>query len=122
MKPVYALLALPLLGACAAAVAQPASIHGFVRDSVGHPIRHAEVYVVGRDSAARADSTGRYVFDSVPPGPVTVRATWIGYRMQEYKIKLRSAERRALDFCLPVVVLDYGPASSPHCPGWEAGR
>ena len=121
MNPVYSLFSISLLGACAGAVAEPASIHGFVRDSVGQPIRHAVVYAVERDRA-RADSTGLYVLDSLRPGPVTVRATWIGYRMQEYKIKLQSGERRALDFCLPAVFLDNGPPSSPHCPGWKPDR
>jgi hypothetical protein len=95
-------------------------VYGVVQDSTGQPIRYATVYLLGRSDSARVDSTGRYEFPRVPAGTVTVRATFIGYRAQQQEVTLKPGESKRLDLCLPVVLLDYGPSSSPHCSGWPS--
>lgn len=96
-----------------------AALSGLVQDSVGHPIRFAKVYVIGGGDSAITDSSGMYRLDSLAAGQRKLRAVFIGYGLQEYDIDLRPGEERRVDFCLSVVYLDYGPPTSPHCPGWD---
>ena len=52
----------------------PSSLRGMVRDSAGAPLSAALVRLAGTRYAVRADSNGRFAFDSVPPGLYQVEA------------------------------------------------
>lgn len=55
-------------------------VTGTVTDSAGHPMAAVLVYVPGTQYAVRTDPRGRFGFDSLPSGFITLRAEFIGYR------------------------------------------
>ena len=72
-----------LLALCARpAAAQQASVDGRVVDSASHqPLISAEVLIAGTTIRAVTDREGRFHIANVPPGSVTLRAKFIGYRV-----------------------------------------
>jgi Ca-activated chloride channel family protein len=72
-------LALALLIPRPMATAAGGRITGHVRDSAGAPIANAQVSVVGTSLRTATDSSGAYVFESVPAGTYALRAQFIGY-------------------------------------------
>jgi TonB-linked SusC/RagA family outer membrane protein len=69
-----------LVGRAAPAAAQRGTITGRVTDQAsGQPLVGARVSVLGTALVAASRAEGRYVIPNVPPGQVTVRATFIGY-------------------------------------------
>ena len=68
------------LGAESAAGQEPSYfLTGTVADSAGQPLANVLVAVVGARLVVRTDSRGRFRFDSLPHGPVSLRAEFIGF-------------------------------------------
>ncbi|HEV2670044.1 MAG TPA: carboxypeptidase-like regulatory domain-containing protein, partial [Gemmatimonadales bacterium] len=68
-----AVLLAGLLSAFATAARGQQVVRGTVYDSLlGAPMRAADLWLRGTNWRARSDSTGRFAFDSVPPGRYTV--------------------------------------------------
>jgi hypothetical protein len=87
--------------ACAALPTAPGTVSGVVRDTVGAPIHHAQVWIAGTGIRAYADSFGRYQLDSVPAGRVQLRATLVGYGTEEHRsVLITSAQWTKVDFVL----------------------
>ncbi len=78
-------LAAVVLGVSAGALyAQAAGkVEGRVRDQAGAPIANAQVTLVGSAFATTTNNQGYYFFNNVPPGVVTIRAAFVGYKSAE---------------------------------------
>jgi Ca-activated chloride channel family protein len=98
-----AVLCLSLATTAAAPIRQAPStgrVAGHVRDGQGAPVRHAQVIVVGTVLSTLTDTAGAYLLPAVRPGPVTVRATRVGYRPAELAGTVRSGGTLTLNFTL----------------------
>ncbi|WP_428266026.1 TonB-dependent receptor [Haliangium sp.] len=101
------LLAALLMVGLTAAVAAAAPLSGTVLDGLSlEPVADAEVMVLGTDLVAITDAAGRYGFDDVAPGTVTVRVTAAGYEAASERIALALAGTDS------AVVLLFAPGSS----------
>lgn len=61
------------------AIAQSGGLRGVVSNERGEPIPFASVGIEGTTLAATADAEGRFRIDGIPPGPVTLHASCVGY-------------------------------------------
>jgi hypothetical protein len=68
-----------------------ASIRGVVRDSSLRPMPNSDVIVVPGGQRTRTDSTGQFIFGSLPAGQYTVRARRVGYGPAEWTIDLSNS-------------------------------
>jgi TonB-dependent receptor len=81
-------LLLIVSAACSLAAAQ-STLRGSVIDSLtGEVLVGANVYLPGTALGGVTDREGRFTIPHVTPGTVTVRASYIGYRMREMKMVL----------------------------------
>src|SRR3989449_704579 len=94
------LLALPT----SASLAQWAAVAGRVTDSASHhPLVSAQVYVGGTTLRTLTDPSGRFRFDHVPPGAVTLRVVMIGYKQVARAVTVAAGEAPTIDFALQSV-------------------
>ena len=77
-----ALLSALLLGAASASAQSTGKIAGRIVDASGEPMIGATVLVVGTSLGASTDADGYYFILQVPPGEVTLRASFIGFTTQ----------------------------------------
>ncbi|MEO7455425.1 MAG: carboxypeptidase regulatory-like domain-containing protein [Gemmatimonadaceae bacterium] len=70
------------------APARLAAIAGVVRDTLGHPLRMATVFVEGKDLSAVSDDSGRFYIARIPAGRNLVTALRIGYKAVSFEINL----------------------------------
>ena len=97
---VVAVLSL-VAGTAAVAAAQRGTIAGQVTDqSSGQPLVGARVTVVGTSLVTASRAEGRYVIPNVPPGQVTVRATFIGYAAGSQSVTVAPDEAVTADVAL----------------------
>src|SRR5882762_4185226 len=67
-------------GISAVAQAQQGTVAGRVTDQAsGQPLAGARVTITGTSLIAQSNADGRYALARVPGGPVTVRASAVGY-------------------------------------------
>ena len=66
----------------------------------GAPVAYAQVIVVGSALSALTDPGGAYLLPAVPAGPVTLRATRVGYRPTELGGTVRAGRTLTLNFTL----------------------
>lgn len=86
-RPLFALF-LILLAACVPAAAQT-TLRGSVIDSLTREaLVGANVYLPGTALGGVTDREGRFTIAHIPAGTLTVRATYIGYRMREMSLVL----------------------------------
>jgi Ca-activated chloride channel family protein len=98
-----AVLCLSLATTAAAPVRHGVStgrVAGHVRDGQGAPVAYAQVIVAGTALSALTDAAGAYLLPAVPAGPVTLRATRIGYRPSELAGTVRAGGTLTLNFTL----------------------
>jgi TonB-linked SusC/RagA family outer membrane protein len=89
-----------LLGATPA-LAQQASLTGQVTDSAGqHPLVAAQVFVGGTTLRTLTDQQGRYHFDAIAPGTVTVRVALIGYKQATRAVTIAPGQAATAHFAL----------------------
>src|ERR1043166_9416238 len=103
------LLALGLLLASAGALAAQGIVSGRVTDQAnGNPLVGARVIVVGTSLTASTNADGRYRIPGVPAGPVTLRASLIGYASSTHPVTVTNQETVTADFglTLPPYSLD----------------
>ena len=94
---------------------RPGSVRGVLVDSVDRPVPGAEVRIGGSSSVARSDDAGRFAFDRVAAGPLTVVARTAGYdslgvpaadlalavrQGEESRVTLKARDARALTLAL----------------------
>jgi Ca-activated chloride channel family protein len=75
-------------------------VAGHVRDGQGAPVAYAQVIVAGSALSALTDAAGAYLLPAVPAGPVTLRATRVGYRPAELGGTVRAGSTLTLNFTL----------------------
>ena len=75
-------------------------VAGHVRDGQGAPLAYAQVIVAGSALSALSDAAGAYLLPAVPAGPVTLRATRVGYRPAELAGTVRAGSTLTLNFTL----------------------
>ncbi len=85
---------------------EPAELTGIVRDSTGRPLAGARVTLLGTSWRTMIDSSGRFRFDSLPPGVYALAADHADYarygvRIGRTDIVLEEGARRELDFRAP---------------------
>ncbi|MEX2117618.1 MAG: carboxypeptidase-like regulatory domain-containing protein, partial [Bacteroidota bacterium] len=65
------------------------TIKGTVRDSLdGTTLIGANVYAVGTAIGSATDREGTFRIAGIPPGPYTIRVSYIGYRMKEEPVTI----------------------------------
>ncbi len=91
-----------LLALCARpAAAQQATVDGRVVDSASHqPLISAEVLIAGTTIRAVTDREGRFHIANVPPGSVTLRAKFIGYRVAVQSITATAGQATTVELQL----------------------
>jgi hypothetical protein len=81
----------------AAPAALSASLAGTVTDSAsGEALRRAEVEALGTGRTTVTDSAGGFTMDSLPPGPLRVRARHVGYASRDYEVALQQGQHLEL--------------------------
>ena len=78
------------------------TISGVVLDAAGHPIRDADVMILGDKARGRTDSTGRFTISNVDKGFYHVRARRIGFLPSEVTTDLSKNGKVELTFELKV--------------------
>src|SRR6266496_3702601 len=95
------IVAIALLCGVTPVLAQQASIAGLVTDSASrHPLVSAQVLVGGTTLRTLTDRAGRFRFDAVPAGGVTLRVLRIGYKPSSRTISVTAGEGATADFAL----------------------
>ncbi len=90
-----------LLAGAGTALAQQTAVTGRVTDSSSRqPVVQAKVYVGGTTLRTLTDQQGRYRFDNVAPGQVTIRVEYIGYRPTIKTVTVAAGETATVDFSL----------------------
>jgi type IV secretory pathway protease TraF len=95
--------------AAAGAQVRVPAVTGTVTDSGGLPIAFAVVSVPGTRYAVKTDPRGRFVFDSLPQNPVTLRAEFVGYLPSQKRLVIQRSELPSVHFrLLPRAFADSG--------------
>src|SRR5207247_3534678 len=88
-------------GGAAAAAAQQGTIAGQVTDQTsGQPLVGDAVSVVGTSLVTISRAEGRYRIPNVPPGQVTVRASFIGYAAGSQSVSVAPGDAATADLAL----------------------
>lgn len=93
-------LSVALAGAAFAqdAARESASVSGYVRDvTSGETLLLANVRVAESLIGAASNNSGYYAITDIPPGAVTILASYIGYRTERVELELAPGEQRRLD-------------------------
>lgn len=89
------------LPAAARAQGAPPAVIGVVTDTLGRPIQHARVVVVGVNDTVVTAADGRYSFPNLPAGRYTMRAMFLGYlREQRDSVRVVAGTSTRVDFRL----------------------
>ncbi|MEM0960958.1 MAG: TonB-dependent receptor [Bacteroidota bacterium] len=116
------------LAASAPAIAQTATLNGFVRDAAsGETLLQATVRVEGTGRGAATNVSGFYTLGNLEPGTVTIVASYIGYQSQRQTVVLAAGETVRLDIDLQpegvitdeVVVEAEEPIEEERAPGTQ---
>ena len=75
-------------------------VEGRVRDSGGRALANAQILAVGTAFNTLTDNNGSYAFPSLPEGPITLRATLIGYGAVDAQVSVRAGRTVTHDFSL----------------------
>jgi hypothetical protein len=76
-------------------------LEGHIRDGDGRPVAEAQVFILGTAYHSLSDPRGYYFLNSVPAGPVTIRAAFIGYRPLEIRdLRVIAGQTVTQDFVL----------------------
>ena len=96
-----ALALVALLAAVGTALAQQAAVTGRVTDSTSRqPVVSAKVFVGGTTLRTLTDQQGRFRFENVTPGQVTIRVEYIGYKPTIKTVTVQAGETATVDFSL----------------------
>lgn len=70
------------------------SVRGTVTNESGRPLEQAQVTLdpQGANRQVRTDRDGRYSFIGVPPGPHTLRVTWVGFTPETRQFELTGSD------------------------------
>lgn len=83
-----ALVCLSSLPAVAHGQRRTAALFGWIRDSSGAPIAHADVEIPAVHALAETDSVGAFLLRALDPGPVSVSIRRMGYSPQTFSFSL----------------------------------
>ncbi|MGE3618095.1 MAG: carboxypeptidase regulatory-like domain-containing protein, partial [Gemmatimonadales bacterium] len=72
--------------------AQVAKVSGTVVDTLGYPVRDAEVFVMGTEFRAQSDTAGRFTMAGLPLGGQIVQVRKVGYKPQYFVIRLAGGQ------------------------------
>ncbi len=82
-------------------------VHGVVKDaSSGDVLPGANVQLKGTSLGASVNLNGAYVIRSIPPGPYTLVARYLGYRSVEVPIDVKAGVDLEHDFSLTVQAIE----------------
>lgn len=90
--------------AAASASAQTADLRGVVRDSVGAPIKDADIGILARHVIARTDGQGRFRLRRLPIGEYELSARRLGYQPVRTNVRIVESDSNSL-----VIVLHARP-------------
>ena len=98
---VGALALVGLLAGAGTALAQQGTVTGRVTDSTSRQaVVSAKVFVGGTTQRTLTDQQGRFRFENLSPGSVTIRVEYIGYKPTTKTITVQGGETATLDFAL----------------------
>lgn len=98
---VGALALAALLAGAGTALAQQTAVTGRVTDSSSRqPVVQAKVFVGGTTLRTLTDQQGRYRFDNVAPGQVTIRVEYIGYKPTIKTVTVQAGETGTADIAM----------------------
>ncbi|MCB9516925.1 MAG: TonB-dependent receptor [Candidatus Krumholzibacteriia bacterium] len=113
-RPLRAALFVSLLLLCAVLAAGPAvaqgggaTVTGTLLDAVsGKPLPYGNVVLLGTQFGAMTLDDGTFLITQIPPGTYTVRASYMGYKMDERTlVRLRNGTVLELEFTLEPTVI-----------------
>ncbi len=88
------------------AVAQAATVSGFVRDARdGEPLSYVSVYLKDRSAGTATDKTGYYILGGLDEGEHTIVFSIVGYKELERLVMLKSDRPARLDVRLSVAAI-----------------
>jgi iron complex outermembrane receptor protein len=100
MKKLLLILSLLLPYHLTVAQANSAKIVGTVSDSTGSPVTYAAVALLNTGKGTTTDAKGNFTLANLPPGPVTVVISAIGFQTQ--KLTLELSEREIKELAVPL--------------------
>src|SRR5262245_51162863 len=100
-----ALLVAVLVGV--SGVTQSATIKGKVRDAqTKDPLPYSNVQLINTGLGTSTDKDGDYIIRNVPAGAYLIRASYVGYELEETKIAVQGDEAIEKDFLLSPVAIE----------------
>lgn len=75
-------------------------LHGRIVTDQGQPVEFANIGILNDTRGAVSDAKGNYVLRVHSTDSITIRVSSAGFQPQEFRIKLRSGEKRLLDIVL----------------------
>jgi TonB-dependent receptor len=90
-----------------AILAANASIEGTVKDvKTGEPLFGANIVLLGTSLGGTTDIDGNYKIASVTPGNYTIKISYVGYKDQQEKIKIKDGAHERKDFALEAISVE----------------
>lgn len=85
------------------------AVQGFVRDiASGEPLPGANVVIEGRNLGATTNSDGFFVIQNVEPGDISLRVSFIGYRLQTVRTQVVPYQTARVDVVLEPTQIKLG--------------
>ncbi|MEL6615835.1 MAG: carboxypeptidase-like regulatory domain-containing protein [Bacteroidota bacterium] len=100
-----------LLAAPVAALAQPATIIGTVRDASGLPVPGANVYLSGTTLGDATDRRGQYRIEGIAPGAYRLVGSMIGFAPSGQNVRLAGGDFVRVDLDLAPIALEVDAVS-----------
>lgn len=107
MKPLYALLIIPMLfsfnqRAFSQLASAPArgTIKGRVRTNDGKPAPFVSIFIVENNKKTLSDDDGNFSFINLKDGTYTLKTSFVGLQVQSQKVTVREGEIAEVDFIL----------------------
>lgn len=69
-----------------------------VASQTGDPLPGVSVVIEGENIGAATDAQGNYIIESVPPGEVTLVASFVGYSTQRQTVQVEANQTATVDF------------------------
>ncbi len=101
MHRIFTLLIFILISMEATILAAGTNIEGFVKDAqTSDFLPGANIILVGTSWGAATTADGKYVIQNVSPGKYKIRASYIGYKSEEFNIEVKKGYTLSQDFTL----------------------
>lgn len=81
-------------------LADKGSVKGFISTSDGSPGAYVNVILLGAGKGVVADTTGQYLIQGIEPGEYTLRASFVGMKSQQQRIRVQNNQATEANIAL----------------------